>query len=271
MADIVERIGKALALAERSSGAEAETALAKAQELAAFYAVDLEVARRSMANREKREVPIQKTIRFDTELAKRNTKKSLVELFNTVARANDVKIDIAQNSTFVMAYGFPSDIDMAERIFAVVAPQMVTGANAYLATGEHKQETVQVYNNQKYMYERKPLDGRTARINYYRAYVSRIGRRLREMRDSVRESVAAVEVEVEEAGVAKVVETGLVLRQKEVAVRDFYKATSRARGSWNGSSVAGHSASASLAGRRDAKSARLGRERQIGGQRTALR
>ena len=268
---MIERIGKALALAERSTGAEAELAFAKAQELATLYAVDLEVARRSMADREKREEPIQKRIDFDTALATRNTKKSLVSLFSAVARPNDVTIDIAYDSTYVLAYGFPSDIEIVERMFAVIAPQMVQGANAYLATGEHRKETAAYWDEASWSYVRKPVDGRTARVNYYSSFVSRIGQRLREMREQAQESVADREVVVlSDAGVTSTT-AALVLKEKEVAVRSFYSERSTARGSWRRSAPGAVSASASSAGQRDGSRARMGRETAIGGQRTALR
>jgi hypothetical protein len=90
--------------------------------------------------------------------------------------------------------------------------------------------------------------------------------RLREARAAARAEV--VEREVAPAGTAS---TELVLRAKEVELRDFYRASSRARGRWRGARAqAGYSSHASQAGDRAARDARLTPAREIGGAKPAI-
>ena len=42
-----------------------------------------------------------------------------------IASANDVKCDVASNSTFVYAYGFAEDIDASHALYASLVMQMV--------------------------------------------------------------------------------------------------------------------------------------------------
>ena len=267
---IVSRIAKALALAEGSSGHEAENAMAFAQRLASTYAIDLEVARRQMADKNKREVPIQKRISFDNAIARRNTKKSLVELFLKIGYANDVKCNIYHDSSGVIAFGFPSDIDMTERIFAVVAVQMIAGADAYLKTGEHRNETTTYYDTWGNP-TTKAVDGRTARIAYYSSFTSRVGARLRDMKqEAVKEAATTMVTVTNSDNTSSTVSTELVLKEKALAVSDFYKETSNARGSWSGSSSSGFSRSGHSAGSRDGSRASLGRSTGIGGSRSSI-
>ena len=62
-----------------------------------------------------------------------------------------------------------------------------------------------------------------------------------------------------------------MLREKEIELRDFYRATSSARGSWQGfRAQAGYSSHARRAGDRAARQARLGGEKELGGGRHVL-
>ncbi|GGK53596.1 DUF2786 domain-containing protein [Nocardia camponoti] len=66
-------------------------------------------------------------------------------------------------------------------------------------------------------------------------------------------------------------ETALALRDKEVALTDFYRATSEARGTWRGPQAStGHSAAARRAGDKAGRSARLGMSPELPGAKGQL-
>ena len=58
-----------------------------------------------------------------------------MQLFTVIAHANDVKCDVASNSTFVYAYGFAEDIDASHALYASLVLQMVRASEAYIAIG----------------------------------------------------------------------------------------------------------------------------------------
>ena len=59
--------------------------------------------------------------------------RTYVQLFAVIAAANDVRCDVASNSTFVYAYGFAEDIDATHALYASLVVQMVRACDAYLA------------------------------------------------------------------------------------------------------------------------------------------
>lgn len=258
---VLDRIAALLAKAERTEHpAEAETYLAKAQALATQASVDLAVARARTARREAREQPTQRTITIG-ERAKR-ANKHLVTLFVTVGHCNGLQVDVAHNSTYVIAYGMPSDLDLSSALFGSLATQMTASANAWLAVGQWRDDTYISRDGW-----RKPHTAQTARAAFYRGFIERIGRRLTEARDEVMAAAQAEVVEVAQDIAESGTTTGaLVLRAKEAEVRSFYRSASSARGSWSGYSgnVTRHGGAASRAGRQAAANARLSSPRGIG-------
>jgi hypothetical protein len=280
---IVERVGKLLKQAEATDNeAEREAYMRKAQAIATVNAVDLALARQAVAKREEREQPVQKSIYWGSEIS-RNLKVPLVDLFSAVASANDVKINIYHNSSGVIAFGFPSDIDVVETLFASLAHQMQSEADAYMAEGSWKSETVRGYRrrlNHDYdygygweprtiqEYGEWPVHHLTARSNFYQGYCSKIGQRLREAR---REAIAKADdfdVDLGELNVSEAQAEGksgaeLVLLGKGLEVQDFYKATSNARGSWKGGGSRHHVGGARSAGSAAGARARLSSAKAI--------
>jgi len=167
-------------------------------------------------------------------------------LFAGIASANDVRCDVASNSTFVYAYGFAEDIDASHALYASLVVQMVRTCDAYLATGAHR-----------------PTPTITARLNFQLAFGARIGRRLSEARDEARREATAARSASPGAALA--------LRDKEVELRDHYRVESRARGAWRAASAsAGYSSAARRAGDRAGRHARLGATPELPGARTRL-
>jgi hypothetical protein len=172
--------------------------------------------------------------------------RTYVQLFVVIAHANDVKCDIASNSTFVYAYGFAEDIDATHALYASLVVQMVKASDAYIATGAHR-----------------PTPTITARLNFHLAFGARVGQRLADAREEAKKEIAKDR--------AKQPGTAIALRNKDIELKDFYRHASKARGSWRATSAtAGYSSSARRAGDRAGQRARLGPSTELSGARTAL-
>jgi hypothetical protein len=239
---------------------EADAFMQAAQRLATLASVDLAVARAHTAQRERRATPTQREVLIG-ESGKRGL-RTYVELYLAIARANDLRCDIARNSTRVFAFGFESDLDTADALYRSLVIQMVRASDDYVKRGRHADELIDTWSSSRRRWEAKPVHAVTARVNFQRAFALRIGQRLAAAKTAATETVA---VERPAAGVA------LALRDKEIEIHDHYKAHSRARGHWEGSGASGtYSPNASRAGDRAGRSARLGGEPAIGGSRQAI-
>jgi hypothetical protein len=242
---MLARIAALLRQAEGTTNAhEAEAFMAAAQRLATATSIDLAVARSHAAKRTPTQVPVQRTITIGAAGSK--GLRTYVQLFAVIAGANDVKCDVASNSTFVYAYGFAEDIDASHALYASLVVQMVRASDAYIASGAHR-----------------PTATITARLNFQLAFGARIGRRLSEARDD--EQRAATKDRSRRPG------TAVALRNKEIELKGFYREASKARGTWQASRAsAGYSSSARRAGDRAGKRARLGTSPEIAGARNAV-
>ena len=242
---MLARIAALLRQAEGTDNAhEAEAFMAAAQRLATATSIDLAVARAHATTRTAAQAPAQRTVTIG-EPGSRGL-RTYVQLFAVIASANDVRCDVASNSTYVYAYGFPEDIDATHSLYASLVVQMVRSCDAYLSTGAHK-----------------PTPTITARLNFQRAFGSRIGQRLAEARDEAKRE--ATQSRSAAPG------TAIALRNKELELRDHYRTQSRARGSWRATSAsAGYSSAARQAGDRAGRQARLGASPELPGARTRL-
>lgn len=253
---------------------EADAYLQAAQRLATLSSVDLAVARAHTERRERRAVPIQRSIVIG-QSGKRGL-RTYVQLFLAIGRANDLTCDIARDSARVYAYGFDTDIDMVETMFASLVVQMVRASDGYIKSGDYASELVtrriKVTRSgrygrwfEAYEYENRPVHATTARINFQQAFAARIGERLGQAREQAEKQMVAELPRSERSGVA------LVLRNKEVELVDHYRAHSTARGSWAGHRVTGgYSERSRRAGDAAGRLARLGAERSIGGHRAGI-
>lgn len=223
---------------------EADAFMAAAQRLATATSIDLAVARSHSQQRTQSQMPVQRTITIGN--AGTRGLRTYVQLFTVVAHANDVKCDVASNSTFVYAYGFAEDIDASHALYASLVMQMVRASEAYIASGAHR-----------------PTPTITARINFQLAFGARIGQRLAQAREEARQE--ATRSADSSPG------TAIALRDKDLELRDFYRQTSEARGTWRATSAtAGYSSAARRAGDRAGRQARLGPGTELAGARSAL-
>ncbi|TAM90236.1 MAG: DUF2786 domain-containing protein [Jatrophihabitans sp.] len=241
---------------------EADAFLQAAQRLATTASIDLALARAHSDRRAARTGPVQKRV----EIGERGTRglRTYVELFVAIAHANDVTCDVAGDSTAVICYGFADDVAVCESLYGSLAVQMVRACEGYLARGEHRAELV--WRRSRGRWVAGPVHGTTARITFQTAFARRVGSRLSEARTAARaEAIARDGARDGARG------TELVLRGKQVELREFYRATTSARGTWRGQQPSGvDAASARRAGDRAGRQARLGGERAIGDARRAL-
>lgn len=242
---MLARIAALLRQAEGTDNVhEADAFLAAAQRLATATSIDLAVARSHAATRSPAAAPVQRTITIG-EAGTRGL-RTYVQLFVVIASANDVRCDVANNSTFVYAYGFGEDIDATHALYASLVVQMVRASDSYISSGAHR-----------------PTPTITARLNFQLAFGARVGQRLTEARDETRKVVE------EDRGRAP--GTALALRNKEIELHDYYRSASKARGRWRATSAsAGYSSAARHAGDRAGRRARLGNSPEMPGARTAL-
>ena len=222
---------------------EADAFMAAAQRLATATSIDLAVARSHSDKRTKTQMPVQRTITIGN--AGSRGLRTYVQLFVVIANSNDVKCDVASNSTFVYAYGFAEDIDASHALYASLVMQMVKASETYISSGAHR-----------------PTPTITARINFQLAFGARVGKRLSEARE---------EAQREATNARDSPGTAIALRDKDIELKDFYRHTSEARGTWRATSAtAGYSSAARRAGDRAGLRARLGNSPELAGARSAL-
>jgi hypothetical protein len=298
----IPTIAALLAKAERTDNPhEAEAYLAKAQHLATLRSVDLAMVRARAAREERRVSPLQRTVQVGDAGKRANT--HLVSLFVAVSRANDVVVDVARNSTYVIAYGMPTDLDLVEQLWGSLAHQMVDTAGRYLDTGQWRGETYRRVVRERVgrwsvpRVQERPHTKQTARAAFYRGFIERIGARLQQAHDdAVAEATACTpggqvpgrrhthghhEDGHHADGHARaqrdhrstdLLSTAVVLRRKTEEVQAFYRSASAARGSWRGyqGAAGGDTGEATRAGRRAGSQARIGTQRGIAGSGPAI-
>lgn len=278
MSGDVSTIAALLAKAERTDNPhEAEAYLAKAQHLATLRSVDLAMVRARTAREKRRVTPVSRTVQVGEPGKRANT--HLVSLFVAVAAANDTKVDVARNSTYVIAYGMPSDLDLVEQLWGSLALQMVESAGRYLDSGAWRDENYRRVVRERIAgwsvprVEERPHTKQTARAAFYRGFIERIAARLKQAHDE-----AVAQAAADDAGLAsrpaadgtRLPGSGptaaVVLRAKGEEIAAFYRTESKARGSWTGyrGAAGGDNGAATTAGRRAATRARLGSQRGIG-------
>lgn len=261
--DIIARIGKLLALSENAATeAEAEAAMAKAQALSTQHQVDLELAR--TAHTMSGAKPTPEIRRITLGVARTVGLSTFVELFDAIGRANNVRLTVAKDSTWINAYGFDADIDLVEQLYASLVMQMVTASNAYIAAGTFRNETREPTS---WFEEPKPVHAKTARISFQEAFAHRVGCRLRTAK---REALEAMNVAASAPGIPGMsAELVLVGRQDEV--EKFYAdEIKHIRGTWKGNRGRNHSSHGARAGDAAGQRAKIGASAAIGGQRTAI-
>ncbi|UHJ58684.1 DUF2786 domain-containing protein (plasmid) [Mycolicibacterium fortuitum] len=215
------RIGALLLRAEGTDNRhEADACITRAQTLATLNSIDIAVARAHAVQRRSSVRPQQKSVEIGA--AGRRGLRTFVDLFLVVARANNVKIDIARDFTTVYTFGYREDLDVTEILYTSLVTQMVAACETYLASGDYHRELVE--------YGSQPGGSRkvskiTARLEFHAAFTARIRLRLNEARQA-----AAATSSPNGGGTNQVSSGALVLATKELEVQDYYAQHSRAKG-----------------------------------------
>ncbi len=219
---LVDRVSKLLAQAEGTDNEhEAAAFVERAQQLATTYAVDLERARSHQRDRRRRDAePLVQEKLAVGERGRRGNRHRVL-LYVAVARPNDVLVNVAHDSTYVLGFGHRSDLEVAERLWASLAVQMTAAAQRRLDAGEHRRDGVA---------------GLTWRLSFYDGYVQVVAERLAHARASAvrQDDEQARAQEQSRPTRAREGSAELVLRAKADRVQEFYRTSSVARGSWRG-------------------------------------
>lgn len=264
MSKTLNRIGSLLAKAESTdSEHEREALMSKAQSIATLAAIDLETARQRQADKTRREAPIKKTVQLLPE-GVTQLRTHFVSLASLIVNNNDLRMTYyAGNKNLITnLFGFPSDIDVMELLFASLAYQMKSAADAYIKSGEYKGDTWEDFdcscrecqwNHSGSGWHMKFVDARVARNQFYTEFLRSIGTRMHEARrDAIKEAT------VESTG------TDLVLASKTEEVNEFYRETSGRVVSARGANFR-DGGKAGGAGRQAGNSARLSAARGVSG------
>ncbi len=245
---------------------EAEAYLAKAALVAQRHSVDMAVA--AMRPDAHPEGPTHRMLTIGEP--RRALNKLLVSLMVATARAWSVRVDIGHGSTYVLVYGMPADLDRVEAVFATASAMMLTRAQEHVRSGQWRGTTYRPPEGGP----ARPVTASVARNAFCLGFIHRLGRNLDEAARQARAGAGG------EPGVGRrrQVRTArrrtepaahrvdLALRARDLAVTDYHRATSRARGTWRGSaSGAGTAAQSRRAGERAADE--YGRRGVAGGRR----
>ena len=199
--------------------AEAETFMARAQELATRHAIDLALLAARDAGAGGPDGAAERPEEVVVVMGRSGQRwlRNYCRLFMAVARANDVAYLIASNSTRMYAHGMPSDITMTIALHESLRAQMVSSAAAWMATGEWKREQVH---------------WSTAKTSFYEGFVASVAARLHESRERAEAAVLAAEqactpssarsAPAPEAEGAELASTAVALAAKREQVRAFH-------------------------------------------------
>lgn len=140
MADkMMERIAKILNQAERAEegSPEREAFMERAMTLSQAHSIDLAIARSHTVKKERTETPEKRSFRVGQDRLKPSKNAHFVDLMIAICDANDIEVTISGSNMYVFGWGMPSDLDMAERFFSLLAPQMISEADAGLKRGDN--------------------------------------------------------------------------------------------------------------------------------------
>jgi hypothetical protein len=265
----IARIGALLLRAEHTNYPhEAEACITRAQTLATLNSIDLAVARARASQLGRQVAPLQKTVTIGT--ARQRGLRTFVDLFLVIARANDVKIDIARNFTEVYVFGYAEDIAVTEALYTRLVTDMVTTCENYLATGDYKHETTARANPSDVTGgPYTSVSKVSARLEFHCAFTARIKVRLNAARRDAQAAAAADATRVQAARPAG--GNSLVLAGKQLQVQDFYTANSIAKGRrYRGHRSSSPSPRGRAAGDRAGQNAQLDNPTELAGPPAAL-
>ena len=269
-------IGKLLRKAETTaSSAEADALMAKAQELATRYSIDLARARYADTKAQERELVEERSMGIGRP--RQRHVAALRRLYTVIAQLNDVEVLMRGGEAEVYPIGMPSDLDATEVLYRSLVAQMVAAADRWLASGEHRDLERHVRRGHRVV--REPVHTSTARGVFYDGYIHRIHLRLTVARDTALDQAITDELATRAGPPApgkdgsgllpgrELSSTALALRAKSEEVGDFIAAKypkvgiKRSRASTAGQ----HTERIRAAGRAAADGARMSGQKAVGG------
>lgn len=203
MSKALDRLSKLIAQADNAgTDAERETYMARAVEMSAAVGVELTVARAHHAAK-RRELPVKDhKVQVSPWAAKPIHRQAMMDLFLAIAEAHDIQCLIGGGNYTAYCAGFPSDIELAEKLFGALSLQMVREADAAIKRGDQKSGYY-------------PVDGRVYRRYFYESFTARISGRLYAAR---RKEIERIDEKSGQSG-----GTELVLRNKSAEVTALHK------------------------------------------------
>lgn len=267
----IDRIAKLLQMAERAqTPQEASAFFAKAQAIATAHEISLAEARQRQPSQQ-REQPMQQMITVGRPRQQAN--RHYLRLLVALARSNGCEIGLYNNNTAAVLFGLPSDIATVERMFAVIAPQMIRHGEEFLAGGGWRGEVVVDLRTGT----GRPITRQSARASFYQGFTDTLSQRIKQAAQQARDEAAAQQRQhFHEHGAdvdtTQTAPTGveIALRAKALEVKKFAD-EHLGGGSWRGGRAPDRVAVGSYqAGDRAAAKVRLSGQGAIGGSGRAV-
>lgn len=173
-------IGKLLRKAETThSSEEADALMAKAQELATRYSIDLARARHHDTQTQLREMVEERTMAIGRPRQRHVV--ALRRLYTAIAQLNDVEVLMRGGEAEVFPIGMPSDLDTVETMYRSLVVQMVAAADRWLDSGEHRELTRLVRRGRTMV--AGSVHTSTARGVFYDGFIQRVQVRLTDAKE----------------------------------------------------------------------------------------
>ena len=221
MSDITTRIGALLSKAEGTTNdIERDTYIAKAQELATKYAIDMEAARLAAGGEARRETPGLRGSNYSgTGMTDHKRGHSLCPSTWLSVKPTTTRFLTDRESRYVVAHGFQRTSTSRHRCTTALSLQMVSASERYIKTGDWKDRSG-FFDRQG---EWRLMTARTARRSFYLGFADTIGKRCIEAQRNMMN---------EEVNVNGTTTTGaLVLAGRNGEVDRFYASVPKGRGS----------------------------------------
>ena len=238
------RVAALLAKAQSTTSAEeAEAYLAKAALVAQRHSVTLAVGAWSASGTPG--TPTHRMLPIGQPRARSNP--HLVALLLAIARSWSVPVDIGQGSTYCLLYGMPADLDQVEAIYVSASALMARRAEEHVRSGSWRGT---LYRPEPGEPDR-PVTATVARNAFCMGFVERVRRRLalgaRDARSQsdIRDPAGGLDAGSMAGTATSRAGVDLALRARDLAVTDYHRQITRARGLWRGSSSAAGAALAS--------------------------
>lgn len=211
---IYRRIAGLLEQSENtSSEAEAAAFAERAQALMTQYSVEAHIARQAteLARGRGVETPVSEQV----EIGKPRQRglHNYISLFTAIALNNGVRINIARNSTYVVLFGYTSDILLVKELYLSLVSTMTRMSTEYVETTPKEE-----WGASKI----------TARLSFQSGFANRVAYRLTQAREK---QECEMQQKADDSGETS---TALVVQDRSQKVEDFYKSKSTARGTYRG-------------------------------------